>query len=220
MEGYINYNFERDIITIFKECLNAVDYDSLLKHKKIEFNALIEVSHQKIDDKYIDEIESFSVNYSNYDGNVTIQYRPYRKIHYTVKEFYIDEINRILNNNNMKTYVIRKNLPDGEIGTIVKWDENKECYYYQRSFSDENTGDVTYLTKDQINKGAEFFIEYDNYPEYYGYENPVLSRKDVLDLIKKFELRKLHSTRIHKFEEELRKLTEQKAKSILQKKEN
>lgn len=126
----------------------------------------------------------------------------------------------------MKTYVVKKNLPDAEVGTLVEWNENAECYYYMRSPADPKINNATYLTQEQVYNGAEFFVEYDKYPEYYGYENPVLSRKDVLDLFNDiFQIKddtSLYDLRknMYQFKLKLSDLAYEKGKEIIENQDN
>jgi hypothetical protein len=218
---YTNHRYENDVINIINECLKLININNSIKKRRSDFYNLIDVKHNKLfkQNNYNNEIESAFISWDEYNGNVMLKYRPYKKVEFTIKRFYISEINNILNDNSMKTYVVRKKLPDAEVGTLVKWDGEKECYYYNRTYSDNNTGSVTFLTKDQILNGAEFFIEYDKYPEYYGYENPVLSRKDVLDLFNDVFKEKLFNNQ-QLFREKLKKLTKEKAKKLIENQDN
>jgi hypothetical protein len=218
---YINHEYESDIINIINESLKLIDINDSIKKRRSDFDVIVDDKHNKIykQKNYGSEIETSIINWSEYNGNVMLKYRSYKKVEFTIKRFYISKINNILNDNSMKTYVVRKKLPDAEVGTLVKWDGEKECYYYNRTYSDNNTGNVTYLTSDQILNGADFFIEYDKYPEYYGYENPVLSRKDVLELFNNvFKEKLLNNQRL--FREKLRKLTKEKAKKLIENQDN
>jgi len=118
-----------------------------------------------------------------------------------------------------QNYVVIKQLPDANIGTHVIWSEAENCYkYFKSAYVSPN--DITYLTAGQVTQTPEFFCKAIEYPEYYGYHFPVLSRGEVLELVKKYLIgdkdevtyNKLES--IHSFEVNLRDLAEKNAKKL------
>lgn len=108
-----------------------------------------------------------------------------------------------------ETYVIIADLPDANEGTIVKWCNEKKLYYYFNKKIDT----PVYLSEEQVKNNQHFFIKYNKYPEYYGYENPVLSRKDIVNLLEKYV--STSNPDGHRFKEELKELTKSKAEEIL-----
>jgi hypothetical protein len=125
----------------------------------------------------------------------------------------------------MKKHIVIKELPDACVGTEVIWDKDANAFWY------EKTGHVSphqknYLTAGQVTQTPEYFCDANEYPEYFAYNNPVYSRKEMLDLIKECfpnnSMRSSHgyisaSQELHKFENELRKLGKLNAENIIKK---
>jgi len=223
MEEYINYKYESDIINIINKCLKLININNSLKQRRIEFDAMFDYEHNLLfldeNNNYTDEINNAIVRWEKYDGNVILKYRPYRRVKFTIRNFYINKIKNILNENIMKeentTYVITENLPDASEGTIVKWDNESQLYYY----INEKINTPVYLAKEQVENNYNIFIRQKEYPEYYGYYYPVLSRKDVLNLYNEYFKHNREKNK-HKFETQLRELTKFKAEEILNNQKN
>ena len=83
----------------------------------------------------------------------------------------------------MENYVVIKELPDAHVGTDVIWDEGKNHYTYQKS-SYVSPASKNYLTAGQVTQTPAFFKKASEYSEYFAWDNPVYSRKEIYDLIK------------------------------------
>jgi hypothetical protein len=122
----------------------------------------------------------------------------------------------------MKKHIVIKNLPDADVGTEVIWDDINCMFKYKKK---KNVGliDTNYLNREDVLENTTFFCDADHYPEYYGFNYPVLSRKDVLDLFNDIFHSITHNTSVtHKrnsFEKALRALCKNKAEEILNNKD-
>lgn len=122
----------------------------------------------------------------------------------------------------MQNYIVIKELPDANIGTKVIYNEEKNLYFYDKNSQVEGHNFQNYLTEFQVTN-MNFFCPESQYAEYFGYNNPVLSRFDVLELLKKhfkdgstYSIgERCYNKEFHKFEEDLRELTRQKAEKTL-----
>ena len=95
---YINREFEIDILKAIKESLNYIEENSLVKYKIKDFDSLLNYKHEQITLKYNDVLADHVLDWSSRNGFFLLYYRPYKKIHFTVKHFYIkDYINKIKN---------------------------------------------------------------------------------------------------------------------------
>ncbi len=123
----------------------------------------------------------------------------------------------------MEDYIVIKEFPDASVGTIVKWCDEEHCYKYVK----ESCGykrETNVLTRNQV-EFSSFFCRVSEYDEHYGFYYPVLSRKEVLDLLKEsFPDRRIDgkfslsaSAQLKHFEEELRKLAKKNAANICKK---
>lgn len=92
---YLNENYEYEIIKCFYDCLREVNMNLDLNIKRVHFSSIFQVKHRKIFDNY-NEIESDDVVWNSFDGNVILLYRPFRKIEYTHKIFYIQDMFGVL----------------------------------------------------------------------------------------------------------------------------
>lgn len=81
-----------------------------------------------------------------------------------------------------KLYIVIKQLPDADVGTEVKWSEEENLFYYDKTawISPHNKN---YLSKGQVMENPEYFCPAGQYPEYYGYKNPIYSREEILNLL-------------------------------------
>ena len=64
-----------------------------------------------------------------------------------------------------ETYVVIKRLPDAEVGTEVKWDEEENVYYYKKSVC-TSPNDISILKEEQVIEFPEFFCKTIEYAEY------------------------------------------------------
>ena len=125
----------------------------------------------------------------------------------------------------MKKHIVIKELPDANIGTEVIWDETQNCFYYEKS-AYVSPYNRTFLTAGQVTQTPKFFCAVENHPEYFAFNNPVYSRKEVLDILKQsFPNRQFSgefsisaSKQINDFETLLRKIGIENAKTLLLKK--
>jgi len=114
----------------------------------------------------------------------------------------------------MGKYIVIKELPDANVGTEVNWEEGKNCYSYKKC-AHVSPFDKTYLTAGQVTQTSEFFTKAEDFPEYYGYHNPVFSRKNVIEILKDFDI----STKVaHEIDVKLRVRAKVHATTILDKK--
>jgi len=79
----------------------------------------------------------------------------------------------------MENYILIKDLPDAKQGTVLYWSEVDNKFTY----CDLN-GVIKSLTKEQVITNNHFFIAANKYPEYYAWNNPVYSRKELHALFK------------------------------------
>lgn len=110
-------------------------------------------------------------------------------------------------------YVVIKKLPDADVGIEVIWDETNNCYYYEKS-AHVSPNDKSYLTAGQVTQTPEFFCKAIEYAEYYGYHFPVLSRKEVLNLLDS-HYNKTNTPERRCFETDLRELAKINAEKLI-----
>jgi hypothetical protein len=121
-----------------------------------------------------------------------------------------------------KLYIVIKELPDADVGTEVKWSENENCFYYDKTLwvSPHNK---SYLSKGQVMENPEYFTPAEQYQEYYAYKNPVYNREEILNLLNTCFPNKTISGQFHisvskeieQFKSKLRELGLKNAKNIL-----
>ena len=58
----------------------------------------------------------------------------------------------------MKTYILRKDLPDADAGTRLIWDEPSNAYYYRKG-AYTSPHDKNFLTAGQVTQTPEWFSE-------------------------------------------------------------
>lgn len=68
-----------------------------------------------------------------------------------------------------KNYVVIKQLPDAGIGTLVHWDEGKNCYWYQKSVW-VSPDRYNYLSSGSVRGNSEFFAPYEKDSQSYDSE--------------------------------------------------
>ena len=122
----------------------------------------------------------------------------------------------------MEDYKVIKELPDARVGVDVIWDEEKNCFFYEKSMH-VTPFNKSYLTRGQVTQTPEYFCTAKEYPECYAFNYPVFSRKDILDIIKQSFPEKIMdghfkisaSSQLHNFEVLLRDIGFNNAKDIL-----
>ena len=115
----------------------------------------------------------------------------------------------------MKQYIICQALPDANEGTEVNWNFELSCYEYPKSDWPNTIDSVSRLTLAQVCSNPQFFIPASEWPEHFGYHNPIFSRKDVLDIMKSCDLRPTDSA-IQAFNSALRERAKVKSIDILE----
>jgi len=93
---YFNENYENEIEKCFFDSLKEVNMELDLNIRRIHHTSIFSKKHMDIFNRYNDEIESDNVEWNKYDGNVIMFYRPFRKIEYTKKHFYVKDMFGIL----------------------------------------------------------------------------------------------------------------------------
>lgn len=93
---YFNGNYENEIIKCFSDSLNEVNMNLDLNIRRIHHTSIFNVKHRNVFNNYNNEIESDNIEWNTYDGNVILFYRPFRKIEYTKKTFYVKNMFGIL----------------------------------------------------------------------------------------------------------------------------
>lgn len=94
---YINGQFEIDIMDCFLQTISLVDEDYDIEKRKLQFSFYLSDKNRELSSIYREEIESFNIDWSSYDGNVFLYYRPFLKTTYTEVHFFVKEILDILN---------------------------------------------------------------------------------------------------------------------------
>lgn len=85
----------------------------------------------------------------------------------------------------MEKYIVIKKLPDAKVGTEVNWDENENCFWYNKS-GWTSPNDKNYLSAEQVTQSYEYFCLADKYPEYYAFNYPVYSINEILKLVNEY----------------------------------
>lgn len=122
----------------------------------------------------------------------------------------------------MENYIVIKKLPDAEVGVKVNWCETKKCFKYKKSeYIPPN--DTTYLTFEQVTQNIDYFCKAKEFPDYYAYEYPTYSRKEIDILIEEcFPNKRLSgqfeisaSTQLQRFCHRLREIGKINAEKII-----
>lgn len=122
----------------------------------------------------------------------------------------------------MDKYIVIKKLPDASVGTEVIWDENANAFYYKKNCW-VSPHDKNYLSFRQVTQTPEYFCSERKHTEYFAYNYPVYSRKEILELLKEcFPDKNISgsfnlsvSNEIHNFEIKLKDLGMRNAKKLM-----
>lgn len=88
-QEYSNESFEKAIMEYFEKCIDdTIECYSDSKDKGLIFDAYFKANQPEFDNN----INSWYVEWNKPDGNVTLKYRPFFTVSYTVKQFYVDKL--------------------------------------------------------------------------------------------------------------------------------